>query len=35
MTANQFGAQWLGKYVAVCDPHGAVFIALTTDKGGI
>jgi hypothetical protein len=21
MTANQFGAQWLGKYVAVCDPH--------------
>jgi hypothetical protein len=21
MTANQYGTQWLGKYVAVCDPH--------------
>ena len=21
MTANTFGTQWLGKYVAVCDPH--------------
>jgi hypothetical protein len=21
MTANAFGTQWLGKYVAVCDPH--------------